>query len=59
MVTRQENTGTQTEPVTKSSFVLPKSLHTALKIAAIHEAREMKELVADAIAAYLRKNHAK
>ena len=59
MVMRRKKAVTQAEPVTKSSFVLPKSLHTALKIAAIHEAREMKDLVADAIAAYLKKNHAK
>ena len=54
-MTKSRNT--QSEPVTKSSFVLLKSLHMALKIAAIYEAREMKDLVADAIAAYLKKNH--
>ena len=48
-----------TQIVTKTSFELPQSLHDDLKIAAIKERRDTKDLVADAIAAYLKKNRTK
>lgn len=39
----------------KTSFDLPESLHQDLKIAAIREKRDMKDLVVDALTAYLEK----
>jgi len=39
----------------KTSFNLPKALHKKLKIAAVHEDRDMSELVAEAIGTYLAK----
>lgn len=43
------------DPVVSSSFKLPQSLHKSLKIAAIHEGRDMSRLLEDAVRAYLAK----
>lgn len=40
----------------RTSFVLPKELRRALKIAAAREERDMSELVAEALEAYLAKS---
>lgn len=46
------------EPKTKSTFRLPKSLYTRLKIRAIHEGRPVADLLADAAELYLTQEHA-
>jgi metal-responsive CopG/Arc/MetJ family transcriptional regulator len=46
--------GTTAEEKVSTSFKIPKSLRKELKIAAARDDREMSELVADALRAYLR-----
>ena len=55
MSTRQKKQDIPAKVMTKTSFAIPESLHEDLKIEAVKERRDMKDLVADAIAAYLEK----
>ena len=55
MSTRQRKQNVPAKVMTKTSFAIPESLHDDLKIEAVKERRDMKDLVADAIAAYLGK----
>ena len=55
MSTRPGKQNVPVKIITRTSFAIPESLHNELKIAAVKERRDMKDLVADAIAAYLRK----
>jgi hypothetical protein len=41
------------DPIVSTSFKVPESLRTRLKVAAALERRDMSELVADALTAYL------
>lgn len=55
MSTRQRKQNVPVRVITKTSFAIPESLHNDLKIEAVKERRDMKDLVADAIVAYLKR----
>ena len=52
---RPPKPNTPTEATVKTSFDLPESLHQDLKITAIRKKRDMKDLVVEALTAYLKK----
>ena len=55
MARRQKPPTAPTEGTVKTSFGLPESLHQGLKIEAVTQKRDMKDLVVDALTSYLKK----
>ena len=55
MARRQKPPTTPPEGMIKTSFGLPESLHQNLKIEAVTQKRDMKDLVVDALTTYLKK----
>lgn len=54
-VVRRPKPNTPPEAMVKTSFDLPESLHQDLKITAVRKRRDMKDLVVEALTAYLKK----